>query len=449
MPARRSAVVAVLTALSTAAFATAQSSYTIRKLTCPGLDHGVAWDIDNAGNIVGEMLDANGVAQPVVWRNGVGEALKLLTGGNSGAAYTISEGEFIGGTSSAAASSTAAAVWLPSSGARTAVNLGVGSSGFAASVLGVANDVAVGFIDDGIFATPAIWRDVSETATFAELPLPPWAVAGEATAITASGLVVGFAADFGSSKPVYWDISGVVPTVTVLPTLAGWGRVGDVNSSGLAVGAAASAATGHVHLATWQNGVITDEGHLPGMDCFGEAINEFGDVAGWARTFANPPYVGIVKLAGSPIQNLNDLLPAQSGWTAVRAHGINNDGHIVGSGVIDGYFEPFVMVPTQVLLAQPVPGFAGVRNTFAVAGVTPSATVYYAVSLLPGETLIPGCRVGFDLALPLIFATSVADANGDSAFAVPVPLGLGQIPFLLQAYDHVGCATSNVVSVTF
>jgi len=449
MPARRSLVLTVCTVLSTAAFAAAQSGYTIRKLTCPGLQHGSAWDIDNAGNIVGEMLDANGVAHPVVWRNGEGVALPLLPGGNSGTAYTISDGELIGGTSGSAASMGAAAVWTPSSGVATAVNLGVGSSGFAASVLGIANDVAVGYIDDGIFATPAMWRSVSTTATFETLPLPPWAVAGEATGITASGLVVGLAADFGSSKPVYWDISGAVPTVTVLPALAGWGRVGDVNSSGHAVGSAGSAVTGYVHLATWQNGQITDEGHLAGMDCFGESINEFGDVVGWARTFSMPPYVGIVKLAGSPIQNLNDLLPTLSGWTAVRAHGINNDGHIVGSGVIDGYFEPFVMVPTQVLLKPPVPGFAGMPNTFCVSGVTPAATVYYAVSLFPGETVIPGCLVGFDLAAPLIFATSVADANGDSGFTVPVPVGLGQIPFLLQAYDHVGCATSNVISVTF
>ena len=39
-----------------AATATAQSNYTIKRLTCAGLGHGVAWDIDNNGNVVGEML---------------------------------------------------------------------------------------------------------------------------------------------------------------------------------------------------------------------------------------------------------------------------------------------------------------------------------------------------------------------------------------------------------
>lgn len=448
MPARHPFVLAALTLASAAVSAAAQSGYTIRKLACSGMEHGAAWDIDNAGNIVGEMLDRNGVAHPVVWRGGVGELLPLLPSGNSGIAYTIGAGELIGGTSGTATSSSSAAVWLPTSGTPTPVDLGVGASGFAATILGIANDTAVGFVDDGILASPAIWRGLSSSPSLEMLPLPPWAVAGEATAVTATGLVVGLAADWSSSKPVCWDISGA-PTLTVMPTLAGWGRISDVNDGGYAVGTSISSGTGYAHLASWENGAITDLGGLAGMDCFGEGVNDFGDMVGWARTFANPPYVGIVKLAGSPIKNLNDLLPTLSGWTAVRAHAINNAGMIVGSGIIDGFYEPFVMIPTELVMAQPTPGIAGVANTFSVAGATPSATVYWAVSLLPGQTVVPGCLAGFDLASPLIFTTTTANANGDSNFTVPIPAGLGQIPFLLQAYDHVGCATSNVVAVTF
>ena len=72
----------------------AQGNYTIRKLTCAGLDHGVAWDIDNSGNIVGEMFDAGGISRAVVWRNGVGEQLALLPSGHTSVAYTIGDDEF-------------------------------------------------------------------------------------------------------------------------------------------------------------------------------------------------------------------------------------------------------------------------------------------------------------------------------------------------------------------
>ena len=234
-----------------------------------------------------------------------------------------------------------------------------------------------------------------------------------------------------------------------MSTLSNWGQINDVNSAGVAVGASVSPATGHVHLASWLDGAITDLGHLPGMDCYGEAVNEFGDIVGWARTFSTPPYTGIVKLAGGPIQDLNSMLPAQSGWSAVRAHGINNAGHIVGSGVINGFLEPFIMIPTRVALTGPQPGIAGVNNTFSLSGATPFSNVYYAVSLFAGQTPIPGCLEGLDLASPLIFATSITGLNGGTALTVRVPLGLGQIPFLVQAYDYAGCATSNVVEATF
>lgn len=432
-----------------AATATAQSNYTIKRLTCAGLGHGVAWDIDNNGNVVGEMLDGNGISRAVVWRNGVGEALTLLPAGNAGVAFTIANDELIGGSSGCATSNGGAAVWLPTTGSSTPVDLGARGTGFAAAVLGIASGSAVGFVDDGIFSTPAAWHGIAASPTLQLLPLPPWAVAGEASALTGTDFIVGLVADFGTTKPVYWDLSGATPTVTELPTLGNWGRINDVNGSGVAVGSSISSTTGYMHMVSWSNAMITDLGQLPGMDCFGEAINEFGDVVGWARTYSTPAYTAIVKLAGSPIQDLNSMLPLQSGWSAVRAHGINNAGHIVGSGVIDGYFEPFVMIPTQVALRDPQPGLAGVSNTFTVSGVTPSATVYYAVGLIGGETPIPGCLEGLDLASPLIFATSVAAGDGNASLTVPVPLGLGQIPFLVQAYDYVGCATSNVVAATF
>ena len=50
----------------------AQNRYSIRKLRCPGLAHGVARSIADDGTIVGEMLDTAGRSHAVRWRQGVG-----------------------------------------------------------------------------------------------------------------------------------------------------------------------------------------------------------------------------------------------------------------------------------------------------------------------------------------------------------------------------------------
>ena len=436
-----------------ASYASAQTHYSIRRLTCVGLDHGVAWDIDNHGNVVGEMLDASGVSRPVVWRQAIGEALAVLPGGNRGVAYTISsEGSsegIIGGSSAASNSSASAAIWVLADSTRVGVDLGTGPNGFGAAVLGIHQNTGVGYLDDGITGSPAVWLNITGKSSLLQLPLPQGTIAGEAVGLTGLDFIVGHAATWSTSKPVVWDISGATPTVTELPTLGNWGRIVDVNRHRLAIGSSISAATGYMHLASWQDGAIRDHGHLPGMDCFGESVNEFGDIVGWARTNSTPPYTAIVKLTGSAIVDLNDLLPPQSGWSAVRAHGINDAGYIVGSGVFGGYYEPFLLVPTKVNLEVQQPAIAGATNAFSVSGATPMATVFYAVGLTGGETQIPGCVAGLDIAAPLIFATASASANGDAVITVPVPAFLSQVPLLLQVYDYAGCATSNVKAVSF
>lgn len=428
--------------------AEAQSHYSIRRLTCAGLDHGVAWDIDDHGNIVGEMLDANGVSRPVLWRAATGEALAMLPGGQIGVAYTIGDDEFVGGRCSSATTSSSAAIWVP--GSPYAVqDLGAGPVGFAASVLGMHGNTGVGYLDDGITGTPAMWREMTTSPTLVQLPLPQGTIAGEAVALTGLDFIVGHAATWATSKPVVWDASSTVPRVTVLPTLGQWGRIMDANSSGLAIGSSISSATGYMHLASWSDGAIQDLGHLPGMDCFGESVNEQGDIVGWARTYSTPSYTAIVKLAGGAIVDLNTLLPPQSGWSAVRAHGINDAGWIVGSGVFEGFYEPFLLIPTEVDLAVQQPAIAGTTNTFTAQSATPGGFVFYAVGLSGGEATVPGCVAGLDIAQPLLFGSQVADASGTAAISVPVPAVLGQIPLLFQAYDYAGCATSNVESVTF
>ena len=47
------------------------------------------------------------------------------------------------------------------------------------------------------------------------------------------------------------------------------------------------------------------------------------------------------------IQNLNELIPADSGWVLLEANGINDFGQIVGSGRIGGKKRGFVLTPLK------------------------------------------------------------------------------------------------------
>jgi hypothetical protein len=202
-------------------------------------------------------------------------------------------------------------------------------------------------------------------------------------------------------------------------------------------------------MVSWSHGSLRDLGHLPGTDCYATDVNDHGDVVGWARTYAMPPYVAVVKLAGQEVVDLNSLLPPLSGWTLARAHGISADGAIVGTGIVDGFYEPFLMTPTRVALSAPRPGRAGVRNSFEARNATAMAPVWYFVSVSAGETPVPGCVQGLDLGAPLYFGFAESDAGGRAVLTVNVPGWLSQRQLLLQAYDITGCATSNVIEHTF
>jgi hypothetical protein len=56
-------------------------------------------------------------------------------------------------------------------------------------------------------------------------------------------------------------------------------------------------------------------------------------------------YNAAVLWQDGQLVNLNDLIPADSGWVLVGAYGINNDGVIVGYGFLDGEQRGFVLTP--------------------------------------------------------------------------------------------------------
>jgi len=427
----------------------AQNRYRIRKLTCPGLAHGVAWSIDDEGTIVGEMLDTSGRSRAVRWREGVGAQLPGVNGSEVGVAYQTGRSGAIAGATGLGTSRTSATVWMQGNGEGPRVaDLGAVTGAFLSAALAVDGSRAVGYVDDGLTSTPVMWSDIWSTPTHRTLPLPGWAFAGEAIGMLDRETVVGFGADFSSVRPLLWRIDGDGVVVEELPTAGGWGRVNGVQDR-VAVGVVWSAQTGSANLATWSDGQLHDLGHLPGTDCYGQAVNRGGDVVGYAQTYSSPAYVGVLKRRGQPVVDLNDLLPPGSGWTIARALDIADDGTIIGTGIYEGFFEPFVMTPEGTVLDAPAPGVAGATNAFTANGASPLGSVIYCVALQSGEAPIPGCAAKLGLASPLVFGVIAADSGGRASFPVFVPSELSGLPLWFQAYDYEACGPSNLVKFTF
>lgn len=208
----------------------------------------------------------------------------------------------------------------------------------------------------------------------------------QASAISGS-VIVGTAGD----HPVRWE-NGVV---TSLPTLtsAGTGNALDINTSGVVVG---SSIDGHTPTAVmWRNGELVGVGSLGGTGSEATAVNDVGDVVGWANdeTGRHRAFLlrdgtlsslhGVSAAFASTALGLNDrgqvvgeytttsdatraflwsettgmidlntFLPADSGWVLIRARGINELGQIVGFGHLNGVGRAFVMSALHAPIAE-------------------------------------------------------------------------------------------------
>lgn len=183
---------------------------------------------------------------------------------------------------------------------------------------------------------------------------------GTATGINDAGEIVG-----GTSQHAF-AING--STRTTLPDLSSYGisSASGINSTNEIVGSSDNAA-GNSHAVMWKTGTVTDLGTLGGSQSAAFAVNNLGQVVGWAHTASEATHVflyqngamtdlgafGLDPVADAinnhgvivgesgngawiwssgTFQNLNNLVPAGSGFTLDDATAINDNGQIVADG---------------------------------------------------------------------------------------------------------------------
>lgn len=248
----------------------------------------VGFGIDVQGRVVGSSYALGG---PFVWTAGTGMQLVGSLGGGTGSAFDVDATAGIVGTSATSAGPSHAFRFV----GQTMTDLGTldGTHSFAEGVN--ASGVVVG---------------VSQTAT-------------------------------GVDRAVLWDETGRIRDLGVLGGSPGRSGATSVNDAGVVVGFS-SDNSGATRAFLHDGTTMRDLGALPVRKGTSYAlaydVNNRGQVVGVSLDRA-------VLWQGGRVVDLNTQLPKNSGWTLIRAYGINDSGWVVGFGNLRGGRHAFLLKP--------------------------------------------------------------------------------------------------------
>lgn len=274
-------------------------------------------------------------------------------------------------------------------GIMTALQLGVPGATFSQGNAVNRFDEVAGLIGNGFSCQPAVWLPAPAHGLAAGInvlaPLAPALLEGRATAINDRGQVVGEAVlgcDIFGSTAFLWlpepalglpagghDLTPEIgefelaePTaITNDGTIVGW-KLRNISISPQSATRADLEALAEKGVAlpfeawVWQTGTLTMLPPLPEIDGFVAVaqafdLNDRGTIVGTSNATA-------VAWEDGRIIDLNDRLPAGSGWQLAEAVSINERGEITGIGTLNGVPAAFLLRPAQ-LGAVPIPSLGG------------------------------------------------------------------------------------------
>jgi len=274
----------------------------------------------------------------------------------------------------------------------------------------------------------------------------------EAFGINELGVIVGESMNAdGIYRPVMWK-DGQIIDLGSLGDGMNRGNANGINDFDQVVGQSWDEKDNRPFI--WDNGNIFALSHLAG---FARDINNQGQVVG--AVFQGQKDLGFIWEQSKGLRFLEDLLPPGINFRIGDATGISEGGIISANGPNPscGPFcnRAFMLVPVkpEMVLSDPVPGVAGVVNSWTVTGAAPGAKVTFVYGFKGGGTRVPGCDV-LDAAVqidgPKVVKTVVADGNGVAKLDMLVPngaKGLGGI--LVQAVSLDVCQESQLTVVNF
>lgn len=306
------------------------AEYTIVDLGTLGGPTSVAIGINDLGQVVGSADTPQWLRHAFIWEDGVMTDLGTLSQHSQSEANDVNNLGQAVGISTNTGWGTTAVLWADGEIVNLGILSGTGSQESKAKAIDdagrVVGEALVPFVGRHAF----LWED------------------GAGTDLTET---YGFAGRSARDINRFTDVV-VGPsllhrdgTVTELPTLGGDLTQGyALNDLTQVVGwSERTAGERDVHAFLWQDGEIIDLGSIAGFEPISkaEAINNMGQVVGWGvRDLQEQPFI---YAPDTGMRNLQDLIPANSGWTNLLPWDINDAGQIVGGGAVRGQARAFLM----------------------------------------------------------------------------------------------------------
>ena len=317
----------------------APSSYVLTDLGTLGGLSAQAYDINEAGQVVGIAYTAGSGGHAFLWQNGVMTDLGTI-GGTASEAQAINElGQIAGRSTLAPAPSTTYHAVLWENGLKTDLT----PSGPPSMSNGI-NDARqiVGNLSNGL---AFIWENNVLTT------LPTLGGPGSfAFDINNAGQVVGtsYINQIGPFQHAFLWQNGVITDLGILPGDEDSGASA-INNSGVIVGSSMRTdpetyeVTSHSFM--YSGGTMTAL-PIPSTESSAGDINDWGHVVGAMRAAGGFSNFHAYIFADGVARNLNSLIPAGSGLHLVSASGINNAGQIVGLAFdARGGYHAFLLNP--------------------------------------------------------------------------------------------------------
>jgi probable HAF family extracellular repeat protein len=171
---------------------------------------------------------------------------------------------------------------------------------------------------------------------------PGWSTT--AYGINRSGIVVGYSYTPGDAFHAFAYRNGVMRD---LGTLGGsFSQAFAINDSGQITGQAYLAGNSKAHGFLYSASKMTDLGAL-NVYSAGMSINHSGVIVGQADIKNNTGFLvyHAVIFQNGAVQDLNQQIPAGTGWVLNTATSINDAGQIAGVGTLNGAQHGFLLQP--------------------------------------------------------------------------------------------------------
>jgi probable HAF family extracellular repeat protein len=314
----------------------AAQTYTVTDLGAfPGGTISEGYGVSPSGQVVGYSRTSNYDAHGFIWseRAGLRQLSSIPPQRNFGVAQAINLYGVVAGYSDYnLLDAEHAVIWVHG----VLTDLGTLPGGSISEATGI-NDAeeVTGFSDSGT-SEPHAFR-WSSPKGMQDLGTLPGGYYSQGLAINAQGDIAGYSnAGDAEWHASLWTASAGMQSLPNLP--GGFSASGNgINDLGQVVGGSGN------YAALWDSPTSVESlGALPGggwSTAF--AINNAGQVVGWSG------FTAFVWSRETGIRDLNNLIPANSGWSLSTANGINEAGQITGQGTINGQQHAFLLTPVQ------------------------------------------------------------------------------------------------------